>query len=55
MNLENINDKIRLKQLELNLEDSSDRRNKILTQLKILQLQKNVAQIKIQINQLRKR
>jgi len=55
MDLENINDKIRLKQLELSLEDSSDRRNKILIQLKVLQLQKNVAQIKTQIDQLRKK
>jgi len=55
MDIESINDKIRMKQLELSLEDSSDRRNKILTHLKILQLQKNVEQIKIQINQLRKR
>jgi len=55
MNLENINDKIRLKQLELNLEDSSDKRNQILMQLRILQLQKNITQIEIQINQLRNR
>jgi len=55
MDIESINDKIRMKQLELSLEDSSNRRNKILTQLKILQLQKNVEQIKTQINQLRKR
>jgi len=53
MDLENINDKIRLKQLELNLEDSTDRRNRIMIQLKILQLQKNVEQINTQIEQLR--
>lgn len=55
MDINDINDKIRIEQLRLNQADSSELRNKIMTKLKILQLQKNLESIKSQIEQLKNR
>jgi len=55
MDIEDINDKIRIEQLKFNLEDSSDRRNKIMIQLKILRLQKSIQTIQSQIDDLKNR
>jgi len=55
MDINDINDKIRIQQLKLNQADDTDLRNQIMTRLKILQLQKNLENIKSQIEQLKKR
>lgn len=53
MDQNEINDKMRLKRLELELTDSTDQRQKIQTTLKILQLEKQIEDLKDRIQQLR--
>jgi len=55
MDIEDINDKIRIEQLKLNQAENTDLRNQIMTKLKILQLKKNIESIKSQIEQLKNR
>jgi len=53
MDIEDINDKIRIEQLKLNQADDSDLRNKIIIKLKILQLEKNILSIESQVQNLK--
>ena len=53
MNQNQINDKMRLKRLELQLADNNEQKQKIQKALSILQLQKELEDIKDRIQRLR--
>lgn len=53
MDQNQLNDKMRLKRLELQMADSSDQKKKIQNALTILQFQKQIEDLKNKIQQLR--
>ena len=52
VNMETIEDKIRVKQLQISVEDDQNQKNNFLKQLKKLQLEKEIEQIRKKIEQL---